>query len=442
MIIGLTAPFSLVPIKVQYICGLMGFAIIFWLFQPIKLEETSFLLIAGFLFTELTDFEDVLLTFSSDTPWLIIAGMAISISLIESKIANLFALNIANLLSKSIIGLVLQMHLLGLLTAIIVPSGLVRVIILLPLGKAIAAQYGEHQKCELQKVILLSLTLSTVVGGFGILTGAVPNMIAAGLYTEVTNIPVTWSNWFLWMFPSASLFRVITSAMIISIIYSGKFGVLKKNGNLKKTKFDRKQYWIMAIITGFVVGLFTDSIHNYSPLQVCLLTILAIFSRPIGPLPIKSIIKVNFGFLFYVVALFALGDAIETSGLVYYYKSFVVEIFDSTDFSLPLRYFVTALSPVPLSLFMDVAAVAALLVPIFVELAPSIGLEPYSTMMALSLGTSIVFLPYQAAPLMLAYSSGDLPKDIFLKILGIVSFVSAFLLYPAAIVYWLVLGLV
>tara|TARA_B100001250_G_scaffold24796_1_gene20586 strand:- start:7408 stop:8790 length:1383 start_codon:yes stop_codon:yes gene_type:complete len=441
LIIGLTAPFPLIPIKLQQICGLLSFAIIFWLFQPIKIEKTSILLIVAFINTELLKVKDIFLTFSSDAPWLIVAGMAISLSMIELNIANLIALNIGKFLSKSLSGLVIQMHLLGLFTALIVPSGVVRVIILIPLGKAIAVQYCKNQQFELQNIILLSLTLSTVLGGFGILTGAVPNMIAAGLYTVETNISVSWSNWLLWMFPSAGLVRIVISAIIISIIYSGKFKLLTKNNNFENKRFDRNQILFFGIIAGFVVGLITDSVHNFSPLQICIFTIIIIFSRPIGPLPIKAIRKVQFSFLFYVVALFSLGHAVETSGLIYYYKTFIIDFFDISRASLPLRYVFTASSPILLSIFLDVAAVAAILVPIYVESALSFGLDAFPAMMSICLGTSIVFLPYQAAPLMLAYSSGDLSKRIFLKVLFVVAILSIGVVYPLTVYLWSYLGL-
>jgi di/tricarboxylate transporter len=442
LIIGLTAPFSLIPIKLQQICGLLSFAIIFWLFQPIKIEKTSILLIAAFIGTELTEVKDILLTFSSDAPWLIVAGMAISLAMIELNIANLIALNIRKSLSKSLPGLVIQMHLLGLFTALIVPSGLVRVIILIPLGKAISVQYCKKQQFELQNIILLSLTLSTVLGGFGILTGAVPNMIAAGLYTVETNISVSWANWLLWMFPSAGLVRIIISTIIISIIFSGKFKVLTKNKNYEKKSFDRNQILFFGIIASFVVGLITDSVHNFSPLQICIFTVIIIFSRPIGPLPFKAIRNVQFSFLFYVVALFSLGHAVETSGLIYYYKKFIFDLFDFSKTSLPLGYVFTASSPILLSVFMDVAAVAAILVPIYVESALSIGLDAYPAMMSICLGTSIVFLPYQAAPLMLAYSSGELSKRLFLKVLSLVAVFSLTVLYPFTIYLWFYFGLI
>jgi len=197
-----------------------------------------------------------------------------------------------------------------------------------------------------------------------------------------------------------------------------------------------------GIIASFVVGLITDSVHNFSPLQICIFTVIIIFSRPIGPLPFKAIRNVQFSFLFYVVALFSLGHAVETSGLIYYYKKFIFDLFDFSKTSLPLGYVFTASSPILLSVFMDVAAVAAILVPIYVESALSIGLDAYPAMMSICLGTSIVFLPYQAAPLMLAYSSGELSKRLFLKVLSLVAVFSLTVLYPFTIYLWFYFGLI
>ena len=134
LIFGLTAPLPSIPIKLQQIFGLTSFAIIFWVFQPITIEQTSFILIFGFLLTNLVKIESIILGLSSKTLWLVISGMAISISVIELKFTTKVAQLLGKHLPTSLTGLVIQMHLLGLLTALIVPSGIVRVILLFPIG--------------------------------------------------------------------------------------------------------------------------------------------------------------------------------------------------------------------------------------------------------------------------------------------------------------------
>lgn len=438
LIFGLTAPLPSIPIKLQQIFGLTSFAIIFWVFQPITIEQTSFILIFGFLLTNLVKIESIILGLSSKTLWLVISGMAISISVIELKFTTKVAQLLGKHLPTSLTGLVIQMHLLGLLTALIVPSGIVRVILLFPIGNAIAEQYSECQQVELKKIILLSLTLSTIFGGFGFLTGAVPNMISSGLFTAITNIPVTWSSWLLWMSPSVGLLRTITSVLIILIIFSRNFGELfkKKNTNKDDRSFDNKQIRGMIIIACCILGLITDSIHRHSPLHVCLLTMAFIFSHPIGPLSFKFIKNLNFGFLFYLFSLFVLGDAAEASGLMVIYKNLIIDFFKLLDSSPIQRYGFTMLSALPLSFFMDVAAVAVLLTPVVLDLSNKIGMEPYPAMMTLSLGTSIVFFPYQAAPLMYAFSSGSIPKQIFIKLLVLISIISLCVIYPFTLLVW------
>ena len=444
LVFGLTAPFPSIPIKLQQIFGLMSFAIIFWISQPITIEKTSFLLISGILLTNLVGVESIILSLSNKTLWLVISGMAISISVIEFKFTTKVAQLLGKHLPTSLVGLVIQMHFLGLLTAMIVPAGIVRVILLFPIGNAIAEQYSEYQQIELKKVILLSLTLSTILGGFGFLTGAVPNMISSGLFTADTNIPVTWSSWLFWMSPSVGLLRTITSALIILIIFSRNFGKLskKKTTNKDNRSFDHKQILGMIIIACCVLGLITDSIHGCSPLNVCLLTVVLIFSRPIGPLPIRFVKNLNFGFLFYLFSLFVLGDATEASGVMVIYKNSIVDFFKLLD-SSPIHYYgFTMLSALPLSFFMDVAAVAVLLTPVFLEISNIIGMQPYSAMMSLSLGTSIVFFPYQAAPLMYAFNSGSIPKKTFIKLLVIISIISLCVIYPVTLLVWSLSGFI
>ena len=439
-IIGCISPFTAIPIKFQQVFGIVIFALIFWVCETISIERTSILVIIGFLYTDLINFDDIILTIRSDTPWLIVTGMAISVAISELEIGKKLVSRGAKLLSETLIGLVIQMHLVGLLTAIIVPSGIVRVIILFPLGKAIAKQFSEDQQPELQKIILLSLTVSTVLGGFGILTGSVPNMIASGIFTMETNTLSNWSNWLILMFPAVSILRILISIIIVWNLYSHKFSHLRKNENIERETFDRRQTGFLIIMTFFLVALLTDSIHKFSPLEICIVCCLIIFSKPIGPLSLTSLKYLKFSFIFYIFALLFFGIVIEASGLTSFYKSFIISVVDSRNLSPLNLYVISALSTIPLSLFMDVAVVAAVLMPIYLDVALRVGLDTYVMMMSVCLGCSVVFLPYQAAPLMLAYTSGYLPKHYFLKVLGIVALLSVTLLYPINIGFWVLLG--
>ena len=265
-------------------------------------------------------------------------------------------------------------------------------------------------------------------------------MIASGIFTMETNMLSNWSNWLILMFPAVSILRILISIIIVWNLYCHKFSQLRKNENIERETFDRRQTGFLIIMTLFLVALLTDSIHKFSPLEICIVCCLIIFSKPIGPLSLTSLKYIKFSFIFYIFALLFFGIVIEASGLTSFYKSFIISIVDFRNLSPMNLYVISALSTIPLSLFMDVAVVAAVLMPIYLDVALRVGLDPYVMMMSVCLGCSVVFLPYQAAPLMLAYTSGYMPKKYFFKVLGIVALFSIALLYPINICFWVLLG--
>ena len=57
-IIGCISPFPDIPIKFLHVFGIVIFALIFWMCETISIERTSILVIIGFLYTDLINFDD------------------------------------------------------------------------------------------------------------------------------------------------------------------------------------------------------------------------------------------------------------------------------------------------------------------------------------------------------------------------------------------------
>ena len=171
--IGFWAPFHSIPSPTQLTLGLVLASIILWTTEPIPLEFSSFAILLAIPAFGLLDFSTTFAPFSSKTIWLTFAGMVVSLALSETGLGTWLASILLRFFGYSAFRLLSGLHLLGLLAAIVIPSGVVRVLVLIPIGLAIIEMLNAQTNKPLKTAILLSLVCSTLYGGFGILTGQI-----------------------------------------------------------------------------------------------------------------------------------------------------------------------------------------------------------------------------------------------------------------------------
>ena len=161
-----------------------------------------------------------------------------------------------------------------------------------------------------------------------------------------------------------------------------------------------------------------------------------------GPLDLAALRKINFPFLFYIVALFSLGSALEASGFNRIFIERFATVVDLEAYSAPMRRLLITFMVVPLDFLMDIAAVAAVMMPSMIALGTAHGLDPLSVAMSVAMATTLVFLPYQSAPFMVAYSYRHMSMAWLSGLMFLISALSLLLICPLNIVYWIASGLI
>ena len=437
LVAGVIAPLSQIAPTIQLTLGIALFALCFWTFEPVPIQLSSLFLLVLYPLTDLLTFEESFAPFAGKTIWLIFTGMAISMTLEQTGVGTLLANIMKRVLSRHPALLIAQLHFIGLATAFIVPSGVVRVLLLFPIGLALCTSLKCTNDQKATTVVLLSLVSSTVFGGFGILTGAVPNMILAGQLHEWGNESIFWSTWFVWMFPLVGIGRSILSAFLIWVFWGRTIAPFRPIPQ-KETEFTftTAQKKTLGVLTFGVIGWATDTVHQIPPVYVALAVVLILLIPHWGTLNVKDLKKLDFTFLFYIAALFSLGTALSGSGFNDAFINNAVEWAHLSRWDLPQRYFALTLLTVPLDFVMDIAAVAAVVTHPFLQLAAEHELGILPAAMSIGMATTLVFLPYQAAPLMVAYSYRKFALSHLVLLQFSLSLLSLIFLYPLNLVYW------
>jgi anion transporter len=443
LIVGTIGPFEALSSEAQRALGLALFALIFWTTEPVSIELSSLVVLLLLPTLGLLSFEESFAPFAGKTVWLIFAGMVLSLGITETGLGERLANRFIRHLGRTPFMLLLHLHLIGLATAFLIPSGVVRVLLLVPIGLALAEHLGSKRQELLAPAVLLSLVCSTYYGGCGILTGSVPNLVVVGQLERVRGEIVFWSTWFQWMFPVLGLARTGLSLGVVWFLF-GRRLVLHPLPpiTISSAGLLPSQRRIIFILLLGVTLWATDTFHQIPPAFVALFLVLLYLIPGWGPLPSAALRKVNFPFLFYIAALFSLGSALEVSGFNDRFIAAIAQWVDLASLGWLGRHLAMTLIGVPFDFLMDIAAVAGGITPTLLELGATHGMADLPIAMSVGMATTLAFLPYQAAPFMVAYSFRRFSLSQLVLCMLLISFLSLLLLCPLNIAYWRWLGLI
>ncbi|RMF88380.1 MAG: SLC13 family permease, partial [Nitrospinota bacterium] len=119
------APLNL-PLPAQRTLGLVLCTLLFWMTEPVPMEQASLLVLFLFPLTGLLSFEATFAGFATKAIWLIFAGMTLSLGITETALGKRLAFGLLQRLGSDYTRLILGLHLLGFFLAFLLPSGIIR----------------------------------------------------------------------------------------------------------------------------------------------------------------------------------------------------------------------------------------------------------------------------------------------------------------------------
>lgn len=439
--VGVVAPIPGVDPQAQRSLGIALFATIAWTGRPVPLEFSSLVVLLALPATGLLTLGQAFAAFSGPAVWLVFAGMVLSHMLLELKMGQALASRLMHFLAGGRLRLLVCLHALGLASAFLVPSAVVRVLLLLPVAEAVADHLGDGRDSHLRTTVILSLVCSTYFGGCGVLTGAVPNLVVVGQFEAATGRTVFWSEWLSWMFPVIGLARTVLCLAAIWFLHGRHLApAWSVHPRTEESGWDGRRRGALAILAVGVLLWSTDAAHHLAPVYVGLALVLLCILPRWGPLPASSLRRLNFPFLFYLAALFAVGDAIQVAGVGERFVAAGAHLVGLAQAPTWARYLAVTALTLPLDFIMDIAAVAGVATPVMLDLGAAHGMDPMATAMSVAMATTVVFLPYQSAPFMVALEQGRLGLRDLVTAMLVISVLSVVLLCPLNVALWRWLG--
>lgn len=409
-----------------------------WTLEPISIELTALCLLLAIPLTGIATFDTTFAAFGRPAVWLVFAGMVISQLITETRLGNALSRLIVGRI-HSPVRLILELSLLGIALAVLIPSGVVRVLIILPVLVALVDALGADRKSPLAAAIILSVVCATYYGGTGILTASVPNLVIMGVL-EARGRAVYWAEWALHVFPVIGFLRVIAGAAIVWLLFLPRLPA-RRPPVPDPVTLGSREVRAAAILLAGVAGWGTDTFHGVHPVIVGLVLTIVSLTPGIGPLSADSLRKVNYPILIYIGSVFALGEAMVTAGTSDRLAAALTEGLRLADRSVfgqlsAITYVVT-----PFNFLVDTAVVGGVLTPPLLQAGAAAGLDPLQVGLSVAVGTGMVFVPYQGAPFMIAYAYGYVSMRQFVSAMVGICLLNLVLLVPLNLLYWRWIGL-
>ena len=244
---------------------------------------------------------------------------------------------------------------------------------------------------------------STYYGGTGVLTASVPNMVVFGVM-ESRNIPIFWGEWGLYLFPVIGLLRVGCCYLLIRLLLPVRpppvlAAIPTDTPQIPAAVTPAEKKTVGILLLGTLCWA-SDAFHGIHPRHHRPRPGSPVLpARLGGPLSPDRLKGVNFPILIYIAAVFAMGYALEKTGFNTHLAGILTGWLDLSEANTLFKLGAITCLTVPFDFLADTAAIAGVLTPFLLDFGASIGLPPLPTALSVAIGTSLVCIPYQSAPL-------------------------------------------
>ena len=438
---GLAASLYL-PAPMAGVVALLVFCISMWAtaLVPEYWPALAFFLVA--MLCNMAPAQTVFSGLQSTTFWLLFSGAVMGAAIGHTGLGKRAAAILSRMLGRRYTGVIAGIVLFSVALAFVMPSGMGRVVLLIPITMAVAEHIGYGAGHNGRTGMLMAASFSSFLPTFAILPSNAPNMILSGMADNLYGVQISYVNYLLLHFPVLGILKSVLLVLLILWMFPAADPVRAAAPAQRQGPMSAQETGL-AVVLGVCLALWmTDGLHHVSPAWVGLAAALVCL-WPAADLTSKKCLnqEINYGSLLFVAGVMGLGAVISESGLgeaVVHGLSRHARF--AADTPLWNAAVLTLISTV-VSLVTNLAGVPATMTPLAQDLAAVTGLPLMTVLMTQVLAFSNVCLPYQAPPLIFAMQAASLPVAAVTRLCLSLFVLSLLILTPLDFVWWHVLGL-
>ncbi|NVK75072.1 MAG: anion permease [Oceanospirillaceae bacterium] len=422
--------------------GLLFICIAFWATSLVPAYWPALGLFAFATATQIAPTQVIFAGFESSTFWLLFSGMvfgaAINHTGINSRATRLLMLVLGN----SYQGTIIKIALFAMGLAFLIPSGVSRIVLIIPIIASLADHFGYEQDSNGRKGMLLAAAFGTFLPAFYILPANAPNMLLSGMIEALYKTPISYGEYLLLHFPILGFGKLLMTIGVILWLFPDKAPSQAIQATIEKSAMSTIEKRLLMVLCVCFAFWFTDSLHHISAGWVGLIAALVCLWPNLGLVAKNSIDKdIQYGTLLFAAGIIGLSAIIAYSGLGNILVNYLTEVIPFTQNAPLLNLSLLTFISTCIAVVTNLTGVPAIMTPMAGHLADITGLSNQAVLMTQVLAFSNVLLPYQAPPLITAIALGNLSISAVTKVCLATFVLTSLVLLPINFLWWHLLGM-
>lgn len=419
--------------------AMLAFIAILWLTEALHVTITALLVPLLAIALDLVTTKEALVAFADPNIFLFFGGFALATALHQQNIDRMIANKIMALARGRLFIAVMYLFTITAFLSMWM-SNTATAAMMLPLAMGILSQMDKESEHNTYVFVLLGIAYSASIGGMGTLVGSPPNNIVA------TQLKLTFSDWLSYGLP---IMIILMPLMIgtLYIVFRPKLN-LNFNQNFEKIEFNSQRVIALAIFVLIAVcWIFSSKINPILSSLLGLEKKIASFDSVIALLAAVVICSTgiaswkqlqsstDWGVLMLFGGGLTLSTVLKDSGASRILADGIVFLIEGGHFYL-IGLLVAAFI-IFLTEFTSNTASAALLVPIFISIAQSLGMPELGLALIIGLGASCAFmLPVATPPNAIVFGTGEVRQKEMIRAGILLNIICVFVIATFAYLFW------
>ncbi len=420
--------------------ALLAFVAVLWLTEALHVTVTALLVPLLAIALDLVSTKQALVAFADPTIFLFFGGFSLATALHIQKLDKMIANKIMALARGNLFIAIIYLFLITAFLSMWM-SNTATAAMMLPLAMGILSQLDREKEHNTYVFVLLGIAYSASIGGMGTLVGSPPNAIVA------SNLHLTFADWLWYGLP----IMIILLPLMIGTLYIIFKPKLHINFEQSFESIEMNSVRVLTLVIFVVIALtwvFSGKINplisgllglqkNIASFDSVVALLAAIVICSTGIASWKQIQEsTDWGVLMLFGGGLTLSAVLKDSGASKILADSIVFMIEGQHFYL-IGLLVAAFI-IFLTEFTSNTASAALLVPIFISIAQSLGMPEIGLALIIGLGASCAFmLPVATPPNAIVFGSGQVKQSEMVKAGFVLNLVCILVISTIGYLFWL-----
>ena len=420
--------------------ALLAFVAVLWLTEALHVTVTALLVPLLAIALDLVSTKQALVAFADPTIFLFFGGFSLATALHIQKLDKMIANKIMALARGNLFIAIIYLFLITAFLSMWM-SNTATAAMMLPLAMGILSQLDREKEHNTYVFVLLGIAYSASIGGMGTLVGSPPNAIVA------SNLHLTFADWLWYGLP----IMIILLPLMIGTLYIIFKPKLHINFEQSFESIEMNSVRVLTLVIFVVIALtwvFSGQINplisgllglqkNIASFDSVVALLAAIVICSTGIASWKQIQEsTDWGVLMLFGGGLTLSAVLKDSGASKILADSIVFMIEGQHFYL-IGLLVAAFI-IFLTEFTSNTASAALLVPIFISIAQSLGMPEIGLALIIGLGASCAFmLPVATPPNAIVFGSGQVKQSEMVKAGFVLNLVCIVVIATVGYMFWL-----